>query len=96
MLGFTLLLRLPSSYHAFPRVRWGLLLTEIPVFRSNDYTSTDSTSPWKAMLLNKVVVGKGYKILHDNPTMTAPPAGYDSVSRATPFFDRSKANYRVH
>jgi len=49
------------------------------------------------MLLNKVVVGKGYKILHDNPTMTAPPAGYDSVSRAAPFLGHSKANnHRMH
>ena len=48
------------------------------------------------MLLNKVVVGKGYKILHDNPTMTAPPAGYDSVSRTPPLFDHSKANHGVH
>jgi len=32
-----------------------------------------------AILLNKVVVGKGYKILNDNPSMTGPPAGYDSV-----------------
>ena len=38
------------------------------------------------MLLNKVVVGKGYKILHDNPSMSAPPAGYDSVSRDPPFW----------
>lgn len=43
------------------------------------------------MLLNKVVVGKGYKILHDNPSMTAPPAGFDSVSRATLSFGHSKA-----
>jgi hypothetical protein len=33
----------------------------------------------KAILLNKVVVGKGYKMTQDNTTMTAPPAGYDSV-----------------
>ena len=32
------------------------------------------------MLLNKVVVGKGYKILHNDPSLTAPPSGYDSVS----------------
>ena len=51
--------------------------------RANDYSSTDSSSPWKAILLNKVVVGKGYKILNDNPGMTGPPAGYDSVSGAT-------------
>jgi len=52
------------------------------VSRANDYSSTDSSSPWKAILLNKVVVGKGYKVLHDNPSMAAPPSGYDSVSRA--------------
>jgi len=48
------------------------------------------------MLLNKVVVGKGYKMLHDNPSMTAPPSGYDSVSRIVHFFDHSEANYRVY
>jgi hypothetical protein len=47
--------------------------------KANDYSSTDSSSPWNAMLLNKVVVGKGYKILHDNPSLAAPPPGYDSV-----------------
>ena len=30
-------------------------------------------------MLNKVVVGKGYKMMHDNPTMVAPPSGFDSV-----------------
>ena len=32
------------------------------------------------MLLNKVVVGRGYKMKSDNTTLTAPPVGYDSVS----------------
>ena len=32
------------------------------------------------MLLNKVVVGRGYKMTVDNTTLTGPPAGYDSVS----------------
>jgi len=31
------------------------------------------------MLLNKVVVGKGCKMTTDNTTLTAPPAGFDSV-----------------
>ena len=31
------------------------------------------------MLLNKVVVGRGYKMRVDNTALTAPPAGYDSV-----------------
>ena len=32
------------------------------------------------MLLNKVVVGRGYKTTVDNTALTGPPAGYDSVS----------------
>ena len=47
--------------------------------KSNDYSSNVKPSKQKAMLLNKVVVGKGYKMTQDNTTLTAPPAGYDSV-----------------
>jgi hypothetical protein len=47
--------------------------------RSNDYSHNDCTSPLKAILLNKVVVGKGYKMTQDNTSLTAPPPGYDSV-----------------
>ena len=50
--------------------------------RSDRYSRNDCTSNWKAMLLNKVVVGKGYKMTVDNTTLTQPPAGYDSVSTA--------------
>ena len=32
------------------------------------------------MLLNKVVVGRGYKLTGNKTRLTAPPAGYDSVS----------------
>ena len=32
------------------------------------------------MLLNRVVVGKGYKMTVGNATLTEPSAGYDSVS----------------
>lgn len=49
--------------------------------RSNDYSSSlDPKTSLKAILLNKIVVGKGYKMTQDNTTLTAPPAGYDSVS----------------
>ena len=47
--------------------------------KSNDYSSNVKPSKQKAMLLNKVVVGKGYKMTQDNTTLTAPPQGYDSV-----------------
>jgi len=49
--------------------------------RSNDYSINDGViSDWKALLLNKVVVGNGVKLTHDNTTLTRPPPGYDSVS----------------
>jgi len=48
--------------------------------KSNDYSSnSDPNSPWKAILLTKVVVGKGYKMKNDDTTLTSPPAGFDSV-----------------
>ncbi|CAL1717325.1 unnamed protein product [Somion occarium] len=48
--------------------------------KSNDYSSnTDPNAPLKAIILNKVVVGKGYKMTRDNTSLTAPPAGFDSV-----------------
>ena len=56
-------------------------------FRSNDYSRNESTSKWKALLLNKVVVGKGTKLSRDDPTLTQPPLGYDSVSIFGSFFD---------
>ena len=49
--------------------------------RSNDYSrNVGITSSWKALLLNKVVVGKGMKLTQDDTTLTQPPSGYDSVS----------------
>jgi hypothetical protein len=52
------------------------------IIRSNDYSRNVmvTPSPWKAILLNKVVVGKGYKMKSDNSSLTGPPPGYDSVS----------------
>lgn len=50
--------------------------------KSNDYsrnTGIVATSSWKAVMLNRVVVGKGYKIQRDNSSLTGPPANYDSV-----------------
>ena len=68
----------------FLRARWTNRLTALVGFlRSDRYSRNDCTSNWKAMLLNKVVVGKGYKMTVDNTTLTKPPAGYDSVSDTT-------------
>jgi len=47
--------------------------------RADTYSRNDCTSNWKAMLLNNVVVGRGYKMTFNNTTLTEPPAGYDSV-----------------
>jgi len=47
--------------------------------KSDGYSSNGCQSSLKAVLLNKVIVGKGCKLLKDNPSLTAPPQGYDSV-----------------
>ncbi|KAJ3561712.1 hypothetical protein NP233_g10027 [Leucocoprinus birnbaumii] len=47
--------------------------------KSNDYSQNDCKSNLKAMLLNKVIVGKGYKLTHDLTSLTSPPSGFDSV-----------------
>ncbi|EKM78961.1 hypothetical protein AGABI1DRAFT_41363 [Agaricus bisporus var. burnettii JB137-S8] len=47
--------------------------------KSNDYSQNDCKSNLKAILLNKVVVGKGHKLTHDLTSLTAPPHGFDSV-----------------
>lgn len=47
--------------------------------KSNDYSTNVNPSKLKAILLNKVIVGKGYKMTQDNTSLTTPPTGYDSV-----------------
>ncbi|KAF9790511.1 ADP-ribosylation [Thelephora terrestris] len=48
--------------------------------KSNDYSKNMGiNSDWKALLLNKVVVGKGKKLTQNDTSLTAPPQGYDSV-----------------
>jgi len=52
----------------------------IPIIcRSNDYSTNLASSLWKAVLLSYVVVGKCKKFTTDQPTLTQPPAGFDSV-----------------
>ncbi|KZT07038.1 uncharacterized protein LAESUDRAFT_129659 [Laetiporus sulphureus 93-53] len=65
----------------FARGRFGVgHYTSSTSSNSNDYArNVNSNSPLKAILLNKVVVGKGYKTTVDVPSLTAPPAGFDSV-----------------
>nr|GAT47414.1 predicted protein [Mycena chlorophos] len=55
------------------------LYTSSTSSKSNDYSHNDCSSNLKAILLNKVIVGRGCKLTHDNTSLTAPPTGYDSV-----------------
>lgn len=69
----------------YKKTGWGRfgcgIYTSSTSSKSNDYSSnTDSNAPLKAIILNKVVVGKGYKMTRDDTSLTAPPAGFDSVS----------------
>ena len=61
------------------------LYTSSTSSKSDDYASNSgkTSSSNKAILLNKVVVGKGYKVTENATTMTAPPPGYDSVSQTS-------------
>lgn len=64
--------------------KWGRfgagIYTSSTSSKSNDYSQSLGVSSMKAMLLNKVVVGRGEKLIQDSPNLTAPPtAGYDSV-----------------
>ena len=68
-----------ESFYIFV-LRFNLFFSQTDLFRSNDYSHNDCKSTLKAILLNKVVVGKGCKLLQDNTSLTAPPTGYDSVS----------------
>ncbi|KAG6331006.1 hypothetical protein ID866_8086, partial [Astraeus odoratus] len=46
--------------------------------KSNGYSSNGTHSNLKAILLNKVVVGRGHKMTYSGLGLTAPPSGYDS------------------
>ena len=60
---------------------------EVLTFRSNDYSKNIGiNSEWKALLLNKVVVGNGKKLTQGDKSLTEPPTGYDSVSTLGRFF----------
>ncbi|CAL1710597.1 unnamed protein product [Somion occarium] len=47
--------------------------------KANDYVAQVSPSPYRAMLLNDVVLGKTKKLTTSDPNLTKPPNGYDSV-----------------
>ncbi|CCL98307.1 uncharacterized protein FIBRA_00301 [Fibroporia radiculosa] len=47
--------------------------------KANDYVQEIGGSPYRAMLLNDVVVGNGKKMFNDDLSLTQPPSGFDSV-----------------
>jgi len=55
------------------------IYTSSAASKSNDYSKNAVQSPWKALLLNKVIVGKGYKVPTTSFAGTKLPAGYDSI-----------------
>ena len=63
-------------------IRFGKgLYTSSTSSKANDYSMNagDTPSTCKAILLTKVVVGRGHKMLHDKTDLTEPPVGHDSV-----------------
>jgi hypothetical protein len=47
--------------------------------KSDTYSRNTCPSPYKSMMLNKVAVGKGYKLTAFQPSIKGPPPGYDAV-----------------
>jgi len=47
--------------------------------KANDYSSSGSASPNKAMLLNDVVMGRAVKLTRTNTSLMQPPPGFDAV-----------------
>ncbi|KAI0777848.1 hypothetical protein BC629DRAFT_1582775 [Irpex lacteus] len=58
---------------------WGAFGTGIYTSSAVSNNNTDAKAPLKAVLLNKVIVGRGYKMSQVDTTLKAPPAGFDSV-----------------
>lgn len=66
----------PLSSHLF---RFGKgIYTSSTSSKSDGYSSNGASSPLKAMLLNKVIVGRGHKVPNFQ-SFSSPPSGYDSV-----------------
>ena len=73
-----------SSKFVSPSIKRAIIYVsgvEVLTSRANDYSkNVGITSGWKALLLNKVVVGNGKKLTRDLRSLVEPPPGYDSVS----------------
>ncbi|KIP09426.1 hypothetical protein PHLGIDRAFT_48888, partial [Phlebiopsis gigantea 11061_1 CR5-6] len=64
------------------RGRFGTgIYTSATSSKSNDYILQHShaPSPYRAILLTEVVMGRTIKLTVDHPNMKEPPAGYDAV-----------------
>ncbi|KAG8992866.1 hypothetical protein FRB94_011256 [Tulasnella sp. JGI-2019a] len=66
---------------AFERFGRGIYTSETSS-KSHDYSENHETSysPYKTMLLTRVVVGRSYRTKDDNESLVRPPFGYHSVS----------------
>jgi len=72
---------LKYSGNNFGWLRFGLgIYTSATSSKADDYISPNGPRPpVRALLLNTVVVGRGKTLTNDARTLTAPPAGFDSV-----------------
>ncbi|KAG8812450.1 hypothetical protein FRC19_003119 [Serendipita sp. 401] len=68
---------------SYAGVKWGRygkgIYSTCTSSKANDYSKNAIASPWKAVLLNDVVIGKGIIMSTDSPGLTNPPSGYDSL-----------------
>lgn len=74
-------LKLSLSTTRFPgRFGVGLYFSSVSS-KSNDYAAPQNSAKpsYRAIFLCSIAVGKGYEVYQDQPQLTAPPQGYDSV-----------------
>ncbi|KAG8889071.1 hypothetical protein FRB98_005820 [Tulasnella sp. 332] len=62
----------------FMRFGRGLYTTSVSS-KADDYSVTQANSPYKAMLVAKVVLGRGYSLMRTTKNLIRPPVGHDSV-----------------
>ncbi|KAG9012303.1 hypothetical protein FRB94_006334 [Tulasnella sp. JGI-2019a] len=62
----------------FMRFGYGLYTTSVSS-KADDYNTEQDNSPYKAMLIARVILGSGRSLRRNSKFLTAPPANYNSV-----------------
>ncbi|PVF94288.1 ADP-ribosylation [Serendipita vermifera] len=81
-----------GSATGFSRFGQGIY-TSATSSKANSYSTNSTMTPFKAVLLNKVVVGKGKKLYFGDSSLDGAPPGYDSILGEPAKNGRGELNY---